>query len=93
MGDIADMMLDGTLCECCGEYIGDGGGIPGIPGYCSEACANDRGMTLKDHGVPTQRRRAAPARKAACPTCGKKVKATGLQDHQRDKHGWRRGDP
>lgn len=22
MGDIADMMLDGTLCQVCGEYIG-----------------------------------------------------------------------
>jgi RNA polymerase-binding transcription factor DksA len=24
MGEIADMMLDGTLCEWCGEYIDDG---------------------------------------------------------------------
>ena len=23
MGDIADMMLDGTLCEQCGEFIGE----------------------------------------------------------------------
>lgn len=26
MGEIADMMLDGDLCEGCGEYLGDGGG-------------------------------------------------------------------
>lgn len=25
MGEIADAMLDGTLCECCGCYIDDGG--------------------------------------------------------------------
>jgi hypothetical protein len=23
MGDISDMMLDGTLCECCGVYLGE----------------------------------------------------------------------
>lgn len=26
MGEIADMMLDGDLCEGCGEYLGDGEG-------------------------------------------------------------------
>jgi hypothetical protein len=28
MGDIADMMLDGILCEGCGEYIGAPTGYP-----------------------------------------------------------------
>lgn len=28
MGDIADMMLDGTLCEGCGMYIGSDNGFP-----------------------------------------------------------------
>lgn len=40
MGDIADMMLDGTLCEACGVYL-DGAG-EGYPRYCSEECAKDR---------------------------------------------------
>lgn len=40
MGEIAEMMLDGTLCESCGCYIGQGGGFPG---YCSAQCAKDRG--------------------------------------------------
>lgn len=40
MGDIAEMMLDGTLCECCGTCIGDD---EGFPGYCSAQCAKDRG--------------------------------------------------
>lgn len=39
MGDIADMMLDGTLCACCGVYL-DGNVIEGIPNYCSD-CARD----------------------------------------------------
>lgn len=28
MGEIAEMMLDGTLCECCGTYIGADTGYP-----------------------------------------------------------------
>ena len=31
-GEIADMMLDGTLCEGCGEYMG---GDVGYPRRCS----------------------------------------------------------
>jgi len=34
MGEIADMMLDGTLCEGCGEFLNNDG--PGYPCYCSE---------------------------------------------------------
>jgi len=33
MGDAADMMLDGTMCEECGEYLDDGS--PGYPRKCS----------------------------------------------------------
>jgi hypothetical protein len=44
MGEIAEMMLDGTLCEGCGAYIDDEGG-DGIPRYCSPQCARDRGAT------------------------------------------------
>ena len=28
MGDIADMMLDGTMCQVCGEFQGDPVGYP-----------------------------------------------------------------
>jgi len=31
MGEVADMMLDGTLCECCGTYLGK---PVGYPRYC-----------------------------------------------------------
>lgn len=34
MGEIAEMMLDGTLCESCGEFIGDGDGYPRKCGGC-----------------------------------------------------------
>lgn len=51
MGEIAEMMLDGTLCEACGEFIGGG---QGFPGYCSAQCARDRGMT---YTPPSRRQR------------------------------------
>lgn len=38
MGEIADMMLDGTLCQVCGSIID--GETPGFPRYC-EDCAKD----------------------------------------------------
>lgn len=36
MGEIADMMLEGVLCQGCGEYMGEG---EGYPGFCSKECA------------------------------------------------------
>ena len=87
MGEIADMMLDGTLCEGCGEYLGEG---DGFPNYCSDECARDRGMTLINgtpvplHPPATKQRGQRPK----CPTCGKKCKsADGVKQHMRDKHG------
>ena len=38
MGEIAEMMLDGTLCERCGVFLD--GDSPGYPRYC-EDCAKD----------------------------------------------------
>ncbi len=34
MGDIADLIIEGTLCECCGEWIGDAVGYPRKCPYC-----------------------------------------------------------
>ena len=28
MGEYADMLLDGSHCQACGQYIGDGDGFP-----------------------------------------------------------------
>lgn len=59
MGEIADMMLEGMLCEGCGEYIDDNDG--GIPRYCSESCAKGRGAMAYQPSKPNRSR----ARKAA----------------------------
>lgn len=39
MGEYAEMALDGTMCEGCGEYLGNG---PGFPRYCSACQAANR---------------------------------------------------
>lgn len=88
MGEIAEMMLDGTLCESCGEYIGESGW--GIPRYCSPECAANRGADYQRmpedyrHEPRTSRSR----RKIRCDLCGKRCKSEdGLAMHMRDKHG------
>lgn len=74
MGEIADMMLDGTLCEGCGEHLGSDAGFPQ---YCA-GCEPDRtAETLRTNVGPP---------KVSCPDCGKRVKAAGLEDHRRVVH-------
>ncbi len=78
MGDVADMMLDGTLCEGCGVYLE--GESFGVPRYCA-GCREDRQMLdIPDLVRPSQK-------KVSCPKCQRRVKETGLADHMRDKHG------
>ncbi len=73
MGEIAEMMLDGTLCEGCGVYL-DGDG-EGIPRRC-EACVDDG---PSDAGVPLSAR-------VKCAHCSRTVAAVGLKDHMDAKH-------
>lgn len=91
MGEIAEMMLDGTLCAGCGEFL-DGDG-EGFPRYCSKQCAAGCGMTY----TPS----SARARKAArinrdrqrgdkwfqCSKCSKRFRyASAVSQHERDAH-------
>jgi hypothetical protein len=46
MGEMAEMLLDGTLCEGCGVSLD--GKCPGYPRYCSKTCAEDRGADYDD---------------------------------------------
>jgi len=41
VGEIADDMINGFVCEMCGVYLD--GEEPGYPRYCSLSCAKDRG--------------------------------------------------
>lgn len=76
MGDIADMMIDGTLCQGCGVYLE--GESYGVPRYCSGCQQGQRGIAG----------RVGPnAIKVNCPKCQRRVKEVGLTQHMRDKHG------
>lgn len=70
MGEVADMMLDGTLCEGCGVVLK--GDAYGVPRRCRD-CDSHTGPPM------------APG-KVKCPQCGQHVKPNGLQDHQRARH-------
>ncbi len=53
MGEIAEMMTTGVMCEGCGEYLEcDECEEIGIPAYCSKECAKNRGrdkLTVYNH--------------------------------------------
>jgi Zn finger protein HypA/HybF involved in hydrogenase expression len=73
MGDVADMMIDGTLCEGCGVYLE--GESHGVPRYCTGCMSNDDVSMINTNT------------KVNCPKCQRRVKEIGLADHMRDKHG------
>lgn len=77
MGEVADMMLDGTLCEGCGVYLGADGGFPQRCASCGP---------VDEQSIPDLRMLRNRA-KVGCPECGRRVKETGLKDHMRDRHG------
>jgi len=72
MGDIADMVLEGQMCQTCGEILGNGNGFPT---FCSSCKAEQN------------RSKQTQVKKVACPICNKKVKPAGLEMHKRDVHG------
>lgn len=76
MGDIADMMLDGTLCQGCGVYLR--GASHGLPRCCADC---------KRTWLPTIAKPPAVKPKVKCLLCGRKLKPTGLAYHKRDFHG------
>ena len=77
MGDIADMMLDGCLCQGCGVYLGEG---DGFPEFCL-GCQHEQGVPNKKHPHQT----ISPL-KAPCRYCGKHYKKSGLHAHTMAKH-------
>jgi len=74
MGEIADAMINGELCEQCGVYLGPGEGYPRL----CDSCAQDAQVDA----ITRERK----ARKVICPKCKKRVKEAWLADHMRDVH-------
>ncbi|HUY05074.1 MAG TPA: hypothetical protein VMV33_17490 [Rhodocyclaceae bacterium] len=81
-GEIAEMMLDGTLCQDCGQYMGEDAGL-GFPVSCG--CNGESSDYECDAPEPTKKR---PAGTYQCHDCNRRPFTTkrGLHDHQMQKH-------
>lgn len=55
MGEIADMIIDGILCEQCGQYIDEECG--GYPRTCEDCKAEERREALRRKGVQSTSKR------------------------------------
>lgn len=92
MGDTTDMMLDGTLCEGCGVFMGEPCDFPRLCHDCARERRDDghsveylKGFGHVDSGID---KKAKPTpKKTACAVCQKRVKEIGMKDHVRDAHG------
>lgn len=81
MGEYAEMMLDGTCCAACGEFMGDG---DGFASYCSPECAGEHGATHYGTGDGLT---APDPKPHKCDQCDRSfAKAGGLKMHKEAKH-------
>lgn len=73
------------MCAACAEDYDGPVRDTGLGGYQPDPL----GIGDDEHAGLSHRakRRANKQAKVDCPKCGKRVKAVGLQDHIRDKHG------
>ncbi len=75
MGEYAEMMLDGTCCQCCGEFLNDGEDGEGFPMFCA-GCQPSEAEEQKP-----RKKKKSNHPKIKCPVCGVSVKKVGLGDH------------
>lgn len=79
MGEIAEMMLDGTMCQVCGEFLDSDNGYPTTCGGCdTEEIIEPRPKKKK--------KKVKITRKIKCPICEKTVKIEGLGHHVQHVH-------
>lgn len=102
MGEVAEMMLEGFLCEGCGEVMGDmetgeGQGFPGLCAACQADVGDDVVYSLpppNSNPVRVRQQNEAllkiPAPSAhRCTQCNRRFATeAGLRDHKRMKHFW-----
>jgi hypothetical protein len=94
MGEIAEMMLEGMLCEGCGEFLGDGDGFPARCASCGPISlqhALRQPIGAKRRGKANRYGAAElavhAAKKHPCGICRKRfLYATAADQHRRDAH-------
>jgi len=83
VGEIADMMIDGTMCQVCGEFINEE--PPGYPVTCG-GCGGFPDADMVVHVELDGK----PPKNVACPDpfCERKfVSRQAAAQHWVDKHG------
>lgn len=81
MGEYAEMMLDGTCCCNCGEYLGDG---DGFATYCA-SCKPAQEKVL----LPAKQKAPKPKKTVTCTNfdCGRRfVDENAMRNHLRTFH-------
>ena len=81
MGEIAEMMLDGTMCEGCGEFMNIGGEAPGYPQRCA-SCGEEPDDSQPVNYKPPK---TVPCVYSGCERMFRSTKAA--RQHWADKHG------
>jgi hypothetical protein len=93
MGDVADMILEGVLCQECGVYMEGGDGIPRTCAGCLREAKDSAPLAPSNTPATLDGRMvkiSVPANTTIhCWICNRKVRAIGLKDHQRDAHALR----
>lgn len=85
MGEYADMILDGTMCQGCGEWLNDGDDGDGFPGWCYSCQPDDE--PVKKASRQKYARKKHETGKLPCPACERRFNsAEALRMHHSDKH-------
>ena len=82
MGEISEMMMDGTLCCSCGAHVGSYIYMPTECRSCASVSREQNKVKQKEKNIEKNSRQE----KTKCPKCGKKVKIVGLNSHINDVH-------
>lgn len=83
MGDIAEAMLDGTMCAGCGEYLGEDAGYPI---YCHPCQRMGFDPEPPVRATITFVRIDLLSRAKVKCVCGRTVSAEGFHQHWQVKH-------
>lgn len=88
MGEIADMMLDGCLCQYCGKSMGDGDGIAvvceGCQAYHGVDAFGESRVKSRPRSVEHPNRSPKPV---GCAACTRRFWShEAMVQHQRAKH-------
>lgn len=75
MGDIADQMLEGLICQGCAMEMDNDNGCPG---FCL-SCQKESGVN--EFGEKKQKQK-----KIKCPKCDRMIAEVGLNQHMKAKH-------